>query len=43
MMPTRGLRGILVLGCFFGGGELSAQDWAAAMFETTSHNFGPVA
>ncbi len=43
MMPTRSLRGILVLGCFFAAASCSAQDWAAAMFETTSHNFGAVA
>ncbi len=43
MMPTRSLRGILVMGCFFAAASCSAQDWAAAMFETTSHNFGAVA
>ncbi len=46
-MRKSGPAGILVLGCVLGcvlaASTSAADDWAVAMFETSSHSFGPVA
>ena len=43
-MAWSGFRGILVVGCVLSAASAGlAQNWAAAMFETNSHNFGSVA